>query len=333
MAYFNSRDSKPSVNSFVICRTNGPVGSAIVKSRRSKNDSISEMHVSRIFNVYDFMCSVKYFTEYGGYNYLSSNLEINLNSSVVLQTSNPTICIVNTSMGEMFIKKMTNGLTPSALQYIWRGSDHGIFARVFGYVNLLNDRYYNYGVIMEKCYQPTTITFSGMVRALRSLKDNYETNGGVLHGDCNPDNIMADRLGELKLVDPINLLTGQVNYTNETSYPDGTISTFADIKAFIRSCIQIYSRLNSVSFGDVYIINVDNSPIISAVKTGKNYINVEESFDDVINLFNHYIYRDETEVVDFDEIKRFFRRIEDFDNVHISGIDDEIDDLNASDSD
>jgi hypothetical protein len=144
---------------------------------------------------------------------------------------------------------------------------------MFGYVRLRNDDHFDYGLILEQCYEVTQIDVPKIIAALCSLNAYHEKNGGLIHGDCNPTNIMADKYGNLKLVDPVNLIEQNVRYRNSDYYED--LEPETELQAFLFACMEIAAgilkcdvddlKLDITEFSDYPIINKNDGVYFTKV--------------------------------------------------------------------
>jgi len=182
---------------------------------------------------------------------------------------NETILCIKTSIGKLYVKKVVD-LTPNVSIVPYMSNKYHILADVLGFVNLVDDRYFKYGIIIEECYHVSEMTTMKLVRGLISLSQMHKTMKGAIHGDCNPSNIMQDKYGNLKLVDPCNLLNGYVQYQNVEYYDDLSCST--ELSVFIYSCLEIFCTLNKCEMDDIYLKPKDDD------HSGSN------QFADLVNL-------------------------------------------------
>lgn len=206
----------------------------------------------------DVVGSIKYFCELVGLNIINNSLRLDTFNFSELKgvDGNVTLATLKTKYGDLFVKKLNSvPLNDDMTNYI--SGRYTIFARLHGIVRLTNDPNYSVGMIMERCYSVTKMTVNTIVVGLASLMESHRLSGGILHGDCNAQNIMADRNGLLKLVDPGNIISQSVTWMNRSVYRELTVES--EIEAFVLSCFIIISRLRDEPLDDITV------PLISKI--------------------------------------------------------------------
>lgn len=263
MAYVCFNNSIPAENYFAIYKSNDQF-----RIRINTEGSVKDLPLNNVTHSRDIIGSIKYHTEYMGLSTVSENISLDMDSigGSVHFKGNPTMCVINSSIGPLFVKKLQNASCHTCLtNYIVAGG-YNVLANMYGYITLKNDEHFKYGLILEQCYPVKQIDVPKILAALCSLNSYHVKNNGLIHGDCNPTNILCDKYGNLKLVDPVNLIEQNVRYRNVDYYDDLTPET--ELQAFLFSCMEIAAsihkceldelRLEVTEFSDYPIINKTN---------------------------------------------------------------------------
>nr|WPS64223.1 VP7 [Banna virus] len=203
----------------------------------------------------NFLNCIKFITECVGFDYVSSGFKLNANVNDFQHLNgNSTLLIGRTKIGPLILKKVRS--LPCCNDALFKNKFR-ILARMHGILRLKNDvNGHKYGVILERCYKPS-INFSNFVTAINDLEVFHSSNQHLLHGDANPDNIMSDSDGYLKLVDPVCLLENQVNMVN-IDYEALTQS--AEKKVFIKSLLTLVEKQLSATIDEIYVNLKETNP-------------------------------------------------------------------------
>nr|AYN64413.1 VP7 [Banna virus] len=203
----------------------------------------------------NFLDCIKFITECMGFDYVSDGFKIDANVSDLHHLrGNSTLLVGKTRLGPLILKKVRS--LPCCNDVLFR-NNYRILAKMHGILRLKNDvNNHKYGVILERCYEPK-INFSNFITAISDLDSFHSSNLHLLHGDVNPDNIMSDSEGYLKLVDPVCLLENQVNMVN-VEYDD--LTQEAERKVFLRSLISLICKQLSVDVDNIYVDLRETNP-------------------------------------------------------------------------
>jgi hypothetical protein len=262
-----------------------------------QNDTVSEISINNATGYSGIISTIKYFCCVVGLSITSGNVSLDLDSIVDEDIFNGNATMVSIkckNFGSVYCKKLTS-TGVGVLRHFVNDKKYSIFANMYGFINLVNtahlDDKYKYGLILEKCYpikDPELITMDKIALGIKSLCEYYDDSDGCIHGDASPQNIMHDKFGNLKLVDPVNLVDGYVEYINTEFYGSRTI--FEELRAFVYSCFMIYARLNNVDVNmlRIYYNNSFNKPEISVdmgipIQTFLSDIRTTFTFDEFID--------------------------------------------------
>nr|UHS71839.1 MAG: viral structural protein VP7 [Seadornavirus sp.] len=203
----------------------------------------------------NFLDCIKFITECVGFDYVSSGFKLNANVNDFQHLNgNSTLLIGKTKIGPLILKKIRS--LPCCNDALFKNKFR-ILARMHGILRLKNDvNGHKYGVILERCYKPS-INFSNFVTAINDLEVFHSSNPHLLHGDANPDNIMSDGDGYLKLVDPVCLLENQVNMVN-IDYE--ALTQAAEKKVFIKSLLTLVEKQLSATIDEIYVNLKETNP-------------------------------------------------------------------------
>ncbi|AAC72040.1 Vp7 [Banna virus] len=195
----------------------------------------------------NFLGCIKFITEHMGFDYVSMGFKICANVDDFQHLNgNSTLMVGKTTIGPLILKKIRS--LPCCNDALFKNK-YRILARMHGILRLKNDRNnFKYGVILEYCYKPM-INFSNFITAISDLNDLHSGDQFYLHGDVNPENIMSDANGYLKLVDPVCLLENQVNMVN-IEYE--SLTQEAEKKVFLKSLVTLVERQLSARPEDIY---------------------------------------------------------------------------------
>jgi len=281
MAYLCFNDSIPADNYFAIYKKYGRF-----RIRINSEGSIKDMSLDNVTHSRDVVVVIKFYTECMGLSTVSESVILDMNSigRSVNFKGNPTMFVIQSSIGPLFIKKLHNILSHTGLTNYIVPRGYNVLANMYGYVKLINDEHFRYGVILEQCYPVKQIDVPKILAALCSLNAYHVKSAGIIHGDCNPTNILCDKYGNLKLVDPVNLIEQKVRYRNADYYDD--LEPETELQAFLYSCMEIAAgihncevdelKLRADEFSDHPIINKeDGVPFTTVFKPGDKYNFIE----------------------------------------------------------
>nr|ACA50116.1 VP7 [Banna virus] len=203
----------------------------------------------------NFLDCIKFITECVGFNYVSSGFKLSIDINDFQHfNGNSTLLIGKTKIGPLILKKVRS--LPCCNDALFR-NEFRILAKMHGILRLKNDiNGHKYGVILERCYKPN-INFCNFVTAINDLEVFHSSNPHFLHGDANPDNIMSDSDGYLKLVDPVCLLENQVNMVN-VDYE--SLTQEAEKKVFVKSLLLLVEKQLSASADEIYVNLKETNP-------------------------------------------------------------------------
>jgi len=261
MAYLCFNDSIPAENHFAIYKKYGRF-----RIRINTEGSVKDLPLNNVTHNRDIVGVVKYHTQYMGLSTVSESITLDMDSigrSANFE-GNPTMFVINSSIGPLYIKKLHNISCHTCLTNYIVKKGYNILADMFGYITLKNDDHFDYGLILEQCYPVKQIDVPKILAALCSL-NAYHVKNGIIHGDCNPTNILADKYGNLKLVDPVNLIEQNVRYRNADYYED--LEPETELQAFLFSCMEIAARIHECEMDELKLRITDFSdyPIINKV--------------------------------------------------------------------
>jgi len=213
------------------------------------------MPLPNIANNGNFLNCIKFIVECIGFNYVSSGFKIEANVNDFQHfKNNATLLIGVTKIGPLILKKIR--ALPCCNDTLFK-NEFRILAKLQGVLKLKNDvNGHRYGVILERCYKPN-INFCSFITAIDDLNTLHASSEHLLHGDVNPNNIMSDCDGYLKLVDPVCLLENQVNMVN-MDYDDLTQDSEKNV--FLNSLIILVERKMLVDSSEIYINLDDRNP-------------------------------------------------------------------------
>lgn len=137
---------------------------------------------------------------------------------------------------------------------------------------------------MEKCLPVVKIDIPMIIRALDGLFKLHRFNNGVIHGDCNPGNIMSDKHGELKLVDPVNFDSQQIVYINRTFYKENTPDE--EIKVFVTSCFIKAAELLAIPLSELAVRIYTDKYFPVFCKCNEGGFTVTEVFRDLTGTYD-----------------------------------------------
>nr|AVP49965.1 VP7 [Liao ning virus] len=251
----------------------------------------------------DIIGTVKYFCELMGLNIVDNSLRLNwLNlSDMKNHGDNVTLAKVGSEYGDLFVKKLpTLPINIHSTNYVF--GKYSVFARVHGIVKLLNDDNYDVGVILEKCNEIRVMTVNIIVMGLKSLMDSHRESGGTLHGDCTVQNLMCDKFGMLKLVDPGNLMSQTVIWKNDTQYFGNTVDD--EVCSFVMACLKTTANLRNIETSeltipfitDLYLLDIvlSDPNVIHGTKesgwleVGSDFVSIVQMFVALANLVRPY---------------------------------------------
>lgn len=281
MAYLCFNDSTPADNHFAIYKKYGRF-----RIRINTEGAITDLPLNNVTHNRDIIGVIKYHTQYMGLSTVSESITLDMNS-IKRSThfeSNPTMFVIQSDIGPLFIKKLHNVSCYPCLNSYIVNKGYNILADMFGYVKLKNDEHFDHGVILEQCYPVKKIDVPKILAALCSLNSYHIKSKGNIHGDCNPSNILSDKYGNLKLVDPVNIIEQQVRYRN-TDYYDN-LEPETELQAFLFSCMEIAAgihdcsidelKLKTTDFSDYPIINKHDGVLFTSVFGGTETYNFIE---------------------------------------------------------
>jgi len=261
---------------------------------------------------------VKFLVDIVGVTYVDSGYTIDTcESELEHYKGNSTLLVHTTAFGPLFIKKIRQ-LPVCNCTFI--DNKYNILAACRGVIKLENDvNGYKYGMILEHCYPPV-INFTNFVEAIANLHYMHKSEPHALHGDVNPSNIMSDKLGVLKLVDPVCILEGQINIAN-ADYEELTQSE--EMRLFILSLLQLLARQHKVKPEQV---KVDYSKCIPEFTISNDIVNqphlidvLSFQVDDILEWKNKMLNPRATPTASFRH--DFYRLTEP--NEHLSDLDDD----------
>lgn len=283
MAYLCFNDSIPADNHFAIYKKYGRF-----RIRINTEGTVKDLPLNNVTHSRDIIGVIKYHTQYMGLSTVSESITLDIDSigKSANFKGNPTMCVINSSIGPLFIKKLHTISCHTCLTNYIVTKGYNVLADMFGYITLKNDEHFDYGLILEQCYPVKHIDVPKILAALCSLNAYHLRNKGIIHGDCNPTNILADKYGNLKLVDPVNLIEQSVRYRNSDYYED--LEPETELQAFLFSCMEIAAiihdckidelKLELTDFSDHPIINKTNGiPFTSVFKAEDEYNIIEIS--------------------------------------------------------
>lgn len=178
---------------------------------------------------------------------------------------NITMLSVTTNIGKLYFKKIHN-INCSLILHNSIGNGYNILARMMGFTHLVNDQHFKYGVILEQCWPVKEMNLQMIKKGLIALRRLHIANMGMIHGDCNPDNIMVDKFNNLKLVDPVNLINRQIIFRNASYYESDQPDE--ELRVFCYSCFEIYAKLSGCDINDVKIRKTESGDLDISIKEG-----------------------------------------------------------------
>lgn len=201
--------------------------------------------------------TVKYYTSIVGLTLINNNMTIDLNSVAIdnrFRGNSTMVALKCNVLGSLFMKKIVSSDLQLTLKFYYnKQTRYDVFAGMYGLMNLrnskFNDNAYNYGVIIQQCYPIKSLTMNNILAGLKSLMLFHE-HTGCIHGDCNPSNIMCDKMGNIKIVDPASLITRVVTYISEY-YTD--LTPKSEVGAYLLSCFEIVSDIKKIPLEKIYI--------------------------------------------------------------------------------
>lgn len=201
--------------------------------------------------------TIKYFTSIVGLTLINNNMTIDLNSVAVDNRfrGNATMVALKCNvLGNLFLKKIVSSDLQLTLKFYYNKQiKYDVFAGMYGLINLrnskFNDNAYNYGIIIEQCYPIKDLPMNKILAGLKALMLFHE-HTNCIHGDCNPSNIMCDKMGNVKIVDPASLVTRVVTYINEY-YKD--LTPKSEVGAYLLSCFEIVSDIRKLPLEKIFI--------------------------------------------------------------------------------
>jgi len=229
-------------------RQNGKVQQLELENSIGYNGAIN---YSSIFD------TVKYYTSVVGLTLINNNMTIDLNSVAVdnrFKGNSTMVALKCNVLGSLFMKKIVSSDLQLTLKFYYnKQSRYDVFAGMYGLMNLrnskFNDNAYNYGVIIQQCYPIKSLTMNNILAGLKALMLFHE-HTGCIHGDCNPSNIMCDKMGNVKIVDPASLITRVVTYISEY-YKD--LTPKSEVGAYLLSCFEIVSEIRKAPLEKIFI--------------------------------------------------------------------------------
>lgn len=320
MAYVYANNSTPAKGYFSICCKHGKY-----RIKTNPEGTVLDMPLSNVTHPRDIISVLKYHTQCMGLNTVAEGVTIDIASirGAEAYKGNPTMCVIDSSLGRLFIKKINRATCHSGLyNYIIPGG-YNLLASMYGYVNLVNDKHFDQGVIIEQCFPVKEMTIPKILHGLSSLDRYHKLNMGIIHGDCNPTNIMADKYDNLKLVDPVNLIEQQVRYRNADYYDD--LEPKTELNAFVFSCFELAADILKCDIKEVClnvkeelmypeITNGVGTPFSTVFEINSDYDLIELSsklqadniklYDPTLNFDEDYETRSDVDVIqDLDAIR------------------------------
>jgi hypothetical protein len=146
----------------------------------------------------------------------------------------------------------------------------------------------NVFIMLSQFYNPI-ITYRSVINALIKMRNMH--NSGIFHGDCHSGNIMMDKIGNLKLVDPVCLLNNNPIYRNVAYF--GKNQYHVDYSMFINSCLEIYMVSNNIKNKD-HVCVFNDELIVDTKSYHPKFVDLTK-FDDVQNIFEKFKQRDTIE--------------------------------------
>lgn len=281
MAYLCFNDSIPADNYFAIYKKHGRF-----RIRINTEGSVKDLPLNNVTHSRDIIGIIKYHTQYMGLSTVSESISLDMDSigRSANFKGNPTMFVINSSIGPLFVKKLHNISCHTCLTNYIVARGYNVLADMFGYITLRNDDHFDYGLILEQCYPVKQIDVPKILAALCSLNSYHVKNNGLIHGDCNPTNILCDKYGNLKLVDPVNLIEQNVRYRNADYYDD--LKPETELQAFLFSCMEIAAsihecevdelRLEITEFSEHPTINKTNGVLFTSVFKAEDEYNLIE---------------------------------------------------------
>lgn len=158
--------------------------------------TVFDMPLHSVYRMRDVVRVIRYYAECMNLSIVSENLTIDLDNLQMTEIAgNNSIAEIMTLGGPIFIKKI-NCISPGFNMINCLQDGYGVLANMHGFIRLTGDRDFKFGVLMEKCFPVVKIDIPMIIRALDGLFKLHRSNNGVIHGDCNPSNIMSDKYGQ-----------------------------------------------------------------------------------------------------------------------------------------